>query len=122
MAATTADNIPLNTPAPVKCSRAEAMEREMSAAEQMERAKVVMQASQRMPAVGFFGSRYGERWHVNIVALPHNAVRWQLYDAYIMANALGKMVLDFLGRFRACVRMVRYHIDCTWHCYSLGNG
>ena len=51
MAATTADNIPPNTPAPVKLSCAEAMEREMIAAEQTERAKVVMQASQCMPAV-----------------------------------------------------------------------
>lgn len=92
MASTT--DVPPNTPAPVKLSCAEAMESEMTAADQMERAKVVMQASQRMPAVGFFGSRYGERWHVDIVALPHNAVRRQLYDAYVMANALGKMVLD----------------------------
>lgn len=62
--------------------------------EEMERAKAVMQSSPRMPAVGFFGGRYGEKWHVDLVCLTHNAVRRQLYDAFTIANALGKLSLD----------------------------
>jgi hypothetical protein len=53
-----------------------------------------MEAAPRMPALGFFGGRYGERWYVDAVALPHNAVRRQLFDSYTMTNALAKMALD----------------------------
>lgn len=60
----------------------------------MDRAKAVMQSSPRMPAVGFFGGRYGDQWYVDIVSLSHNAVRRQLFDAFTIANALGKMSLD----------------------------
>ncbi|KAI0567574.1 hypothetical protein FGB62_1g527 [Gracilaria domingensis] len=83
----------------------------------MERAKVVMSSSTRMPAVAYFGARYGHKWHVDIVALPHNAVRRQLFDAFIMSNALGKLQLDvadadlarvyaWLGTLEAFVRAV----------------
>lgn len=47
-----------------------------------------------MPAVGLHGGRYGDKWHVDLVALSHNAVRRQLYDAFTIANALGKLALD----------------------------
>lgn len=47
-----------------------------------------------MPAVAFYGGRYGERWHIDMVALTHNAVRRQLFDAFTIANALGKLLLD----------------------------
>lgn len=104
-------------PAPVKLHCSEALSRPFSGAEQMERAKVVMEASQRMPAVGFFGSRYGERWNVDIVALPHNAVRRQLYDAFVMTNALGKMVLDVpdadLARVYGWLGTLERFVDAT---------
>lgn len=106
-----------DVPAPVKLHCSEALTKEFSAAEQMERAKVVMEASQRMPAVGFFGARYGERWHVDLVALPHNAVRRQLYDAFVMTNALGKMVLDVpdadLARVYAWLGSLERFVDAT---------
>lgn len=47
-----------------------------------------------MPAVGFYGGRYGEKWYVDMVSLSHNAIRRQLFDAFTIANALGKMTLD----------------------------
>ena len=61
-----------------------------------ERAKVVMQSQPRMPAVGFYGGRYGDKWNVDMVALSHNAIRRQLYDAFTIANALGKLSLDIV--------------------------
>lgn len=108
---------PPDTPAAVKLHCAEALHAEMSPPEQMERAKIVMQASQRMPAVGFFGARYGERWHVDMVALPHNAVRRQLYDAFVMANALAKMSLDVpdgdLARVYGWLGSLERFVDAT---------
>lgn len=57
------------------------------------RAQTVLQAGARMPALAFH-STYGHRWYVDIVALPNNALRRQLFDAYTMANALAKMAND----------------------------
>lgn len=74
------------------CARA--LTREFTPEEQGERAKTVMQSSPRMPAVGFFGGKYGDRWYIDIVALTHNAVRRQLFDAFLLSNALGKLLLD----------------------------
>lgn len=71
-----------------------AMSSPMSTEDSVVRARTVMEASQRMPAVGFFGGRYGDRWYVDMVALSHNAMRRQLFDAYVMANALAKMAHD----------------------------
>lgn len=88
---------PLGTPdqpAPVQLNCAEALRIQLSPDESLDRARTVLEASSRMPAVGLFGGRYGERWHVDVVALPHNAIRRQLYDAYVMTNALAKMALD----------------------------
>lgn len=79
-------------PARLHCM--DALTADFSADEQGERAKTVMQSAPRMPAVGFYGGRYGERWYVDVIALPHNAVRRQLFDAFLMANALGKLLLD----------------------------
>lgn len=79
---------------PIHLDCSNALTTEMSADEQGERAKAVMQSAPRMPAVGFFGGRYGDRWYVDIVTMPHNAVRRQLFDAFLMANALGKLILD----------------------------
>lgn len=79
---------------PIQLHCASALETSFVPAEQMERAKIVMQSAPRMPAVGFFGARYGEKWYVDMVALTHNAVRRQLYDAFTIANALGKLTLD----------------------------
>lgn len=73
---------------------ADAITREFSTEQQGERAKVVMQSSPRMPAVAFFGGKYGDRWYVDIIALTHNAIRRQLFDAFTIANALGKLLLD----------------------------
>lgn len=73
---------------------AQALTREFTPEQQGERAKVVMQSSPRMPAVGFFGGKYGDRWYIDIVALTHNAVRRQLFDAFMLSNALGKLLLD----------------------------
>lgn len=91
--------------------------REYTAAEEMARARVVMEASPRMPAVGFFGTRYGEKWHVDMVAFPHNAVRRQLDDAFLMANALGKMSLDVtetdLQRVYAWLGALEEFVDAT---------
>ncbi|CDF37306.1 unnamed protein product [Chondrus crispus] len=47
-----------------------------------------------MPAVAYFGARFGDKWYVDLVALPHNAIRCQLRAAFIIANALGKLALD----------------------------
>eukprot|EP00177_Eucheuma_denticulatum_P005491 GFKZ01009983.1.p1 GENE.GFKZ01009983.1~~GFKZ01009983.1.p1 ORF type:complete len:378 (-),score=83.02 GFKZ01009983.1:1716-2849(-) len=79
---------------PIELYCAGALTESFTPSEEMDRAKAVMQSSPRMPAVGFYGSRYGERWHVDLVSLPHNAIRRQLYDAFTIANALGKMTLD----------------------------
>lgn len=76
------------------CGRAVKNDATFTPEEEMERAKVVMQSSPRMPAVGFYGPRYGEKWHVDLVALTHNAVRRQLFDAFTIANALGNVALD----------------------------
>lgn len=73
---------------------AQALTREFTPEQQGERAKTVMQSSPRMPAVGFFGGKYGDRWYIDIVALTHNAVRRQLFDAFMLSNALGKLLLD----------------------------
>lgn len=79
---------------PIQLHCATAPHAQFSSDAEMERAKVVMTSSPRMPAVGYFGARYGHKWYVDLVALPHNAVRRQLCDAFIMANALGKLQLD----------------------------
>lgn len=71
----------------------DAINAELNAEEQGERAKAVMQSGPRMPAVAFFG-RYGDKWHNDIVCLGHNAVRRQLFDAFVIGNALGKLVID----------------------------
>lgn len=73
---------------------ASALTADMESDAQGERAKVVMKSAPRMPAVGFFGGHYGDRWYVDIIALTHNAVRRQLFDVFTMANALGKLLLD----------------------------
>lgn len=104
-------------PAPLHLHCADAPEQQFTPEEEMERAKVVMQSAPRMPAVGFFGSRYGEKWHVDMVALPHNAVRRQLYDAFTIANALGKLNLDVaaadLDRVYAWLGTLDYFISAT---------
>eukprot|EP00171_Calliarthron_tuberculosum_P013754 IDg13754t1 len=106
-----------NVPAPVKLHCSDVLTQELSGAEQMRRAKVVMEASQRMPAVGFFGARYGSSWNVDMVALPHNAVRRQLYDAFVMTNALGKMMVDVpdadLARVYAWLGSLERFVDAT---------
>ena len=79
---------------PIELNCAAALSRDFSPDDEMNRSKVVMEASSRMPAVAYFGSRFGEKWYVDIVAFPHNAIRRQLYDAYIMANSLGTLTLD----------------------------
>jgi hypothetical protein len=66
----------------------------MTPAQQFDRAQAVMSASSRMPAVGFFGSPYGLHPHIDAIALPHNALRRELYDAFLIASALEKLVLD----------------------------
>lgn len=85
---------PGDKPAPIQLHCADALSAPLGPAERMSRAKAVLEASQRMPAVAFFGGAYGERWYVDMIALPHNAVRRQLYDAFLIANALTKMVYD----------------------------
>lgn len=87
--------VPPSTLSPnVQLTCAHALTSQFSLDEQGQRAKVVMQSSPRMPAVGFFGGKYGDRWYVDLVALTHNAVRRQLFDAFVIANALGKLLLD----------------------------
>lgn len=81
------------TPPPVHLHCSDALEAELTVDEQGERAKAVMQSAPRMPAVGFHG-RYGDRWYIDMISLTHNAVRRQLFDAFVMANALGKLLLD----------------------------
>jgi hypothetical protein len=84
----------MDRPPPVHLDCADAMSTTKSPEESVLRARTVMEASQRMPAVGLFGGRYGERWYIDLVALPHNAMRRQLFDAYVMVNALAKMAHD----------------------------
>ncbi|CAN8067360.1 unnamed protein product [Agarophyton chilense] len=102
---------------PIHLHCASAPDKSLSPDAEMERAKVVMSSSPRMPAVGYFGARYGHKWYADIVALPHNAIRRQLCDAFIIANALGKLQLDvadadlarvyaWLGTLEAFVRAV----------------
>lgn len=83
-----------NTPPPIRLHCADALTTDFPPEARSERAKVVMQSAPRMPALAFFGGHYGDRWHVDMVALSHNAVRRQLFDAFVMANALGKLQLD----------------------------
>lgn len=59
----------------------------------LERARVVSIAPARMPFVGLKG-RYNKRWYVDIVTLPHNAIRKQLADVFTSLIAMNKMALD----------------------------
>lgn len=72
---------------------ADALTTTFSREDRCARARTVVEAGGRMPALGFFGT-YGDRWYVDLVALPDNAVRRQMLDAYTMANALAKMSHD----------------------------
>lgn len=83
-------------PPAVQLHCARALTARFSAAQASERARVVLQSAPRMPAVGFYGGPYGTHWYTDAIALPHNAVRRQLYDAFVIANALEKMALDIV--------------------------
>lgn len=86
---------PPNEPiTPIHLHCANALTTTFSPSDEMDRAKAVIQSSPRMPAVGLYGGRYGEKWYVDMVSLSHNAIRRQLFDAFTIANALGKMTLD----------------------------
>lgn len=89
-----ADAAAIPPPPKVQLQCLGALTAEFQPAEQGERAKVVMQSEPRMPSVGFFGGQFGDRWYVDIIAFTHNAVRRQLFDAFTIANAIGKLLLD----------------------------
>jgi hypothetical protein len=59
----------------------------------LERSRVVSIAPARMPFVGLKG-RYNKRWFVDIVTLPHNAVRKQMSELFTSLIAMNKMSLD----------------------------
>jgi hypothetical protein len=59
----------------------------------LERSRVVTIAPARMPMLGLKG-RYNKRWFVDIITLPHNAIRRQLNDVYSTLIAMHKMALD----------------------------
>lgn len=61
----------------------------------LERSRVVSIAPARMPFVGLKG-RYNKRWFVDIVTLPHNAVRKQMSELFTSLNGMNKMSLDLL--------------------------
>lgn len=46
-----------------------------------------------MPFIGLKG-RYNERWYLDIVSLPHNAVRKQLTNVFTVLTSMHKMALD----------------------------
>lgn len=59
----------------------------------LERSRVVSIAPARMPFVGLKG-RYNKRWFVDIVTLPHNAVRKQMSELFTSLIGMNKMSLD----------------------------
>lgn len=61
----------------------------------LERSRVVSIAPARMPFVGLKG-RYNKRWFVDIVTLPHNAIRKQMSELFTSLIAMNKMSLDLL--------------------------
>lgn len=102
----------------VQLHAANALTASFTPEEEMDRSKAVMQSSPRMPAVGFYGGRYGDRWHVDMVVLTHNAVRRQLYDAFTIANALGNLILDVpdadLSRFYAWLATLKRFVSAVF--------
>jgi hypothetical protein len=82
----------------------------------LERSRVVSIAPARMPFVGLKG-RYNKRWFVDIVTLPHNAMRKQMSDVFTSLTAMHKMALDlteddFQLFFRYLAAMVDFFKAC----------
>lgn len=77
----------------------------------LERSRVVSIAPARMPFVGLKG-KYNKRWFVDIVNLPHNAMRKQMSDLFSSLAAMSKMALDLTeDDFQLFFRYVTVIVD-----------
>ncbi|KAI0567332.1 hypothetical protein FGB62_3g243 [Gracilaria domingensis] len=59
----------------------------------LERARLVSQAPSRMPYIAIYG-KYNKRWYVDIVTLPHNALRCLVSNVFELLAAAHRLALD----------------------------
>lgn len=59
----------------------------------LERARIVSQAPSRMPYIGIYG-RYNKRWYVDVIALPHNAIRCLVSKIFELISSAHRLALD----------------------------
>lgn len=59
----------------------------------LERSQVVSAAPSRMPYIATFG-KYNKRWYVDVVSLPHNAMRYLLSNLFVATTSLHRLALD----------------------------
>lgn len=79
----------------------------------LERSRLVTGAPPRMPFVGFYG-RYNKRWYVDIVTLPHNAIRTLITSGFDLLISVYRLSLDMTDKdFKLLFKYLLEFVDFT---------